>query len=616
MKNKSAGKPRAKGAVAMVVLPGSTRHAVPKATLLKKSDPKSTIQVSIYVRRNPTPPGKSLALLGDMSDKLPSQRQYVDDAQYNDTFGAAQDDLDEVAAWAKSSGLSVSESSIPMRRVLVKGTIANISKAFGVQLNDYDHPECGKFRGRVGEIRIPAALAGIITGVFGLDTRQVGHPRIRKANMRPVDVDEFRKFSKGNARTVTHALPAPPFPGTFFPPTVAELYNYPGDFTGTGQNVAIFAFNGTGPDPHGGYRLAALQGYFEQVLGGKTPSIKDVVVQGPGNDPGPDSQASSSQGDATGEVMLDMCVVGSVAPGANIFMYFTEFTSQGWLDGLNQAITDGNKIDVISISYGNPEDDPDGAWTAMGVQQVNQVFEGAAAKGITICCASGDDGSSDQVPTGAHVDFPASSPYVLGVGGTKLVASSGTPQTIASEVVWNETMQSEGATGGGVSAVFTKPTYQNTVNVPASANQPHSIGRGVPDVAAVADPETGVIVIHVDGKNLEAIGGTSAAAPMWASLIARLNQGLKANCGFLNALIYQTQFSKNAFRDITSGNNGAYTAGAGWDPCTGFGTPNGAGMLQSLSSGTQANGSDATKSGSAHKGHGAHHKSAAHEANS
>ncbi len=425
MKNKSAGKPRAKGAVAMVVLPGSTRHAVPKAKLLKKSDPKSTIQVSIYVRRNPTPPGKSLALLGDMNDKLPSQRQYVDDAQYNDTFGAAQDDLDEVAAWAKSSGLSVSESSIPMRRVMVKGTIANISKAFGVQLNDYDHPECGKFRGRVGEIRIPAALAGIITGVFGLDTRQVGHPRIRRANVRPVDVDQFRKFSKGNARTVTHALPAPPFPGTFFPPTVAELYNYPGDFTGTGQNVAIFAFNGTGPDPHGGYRLAALQGYFEQVLGGKTPSIKDVVVQGPGNDPGPDSQASSSQGDATGEVMLDMCVVGSVAPGANIFMYFTEFTSQGWLDGLNQAITDGNKIDVISISYGNPEDDPDGAWTAMGVQQVNQVFEGAAAKGITICCASGDDGSSDQVPTGAHVDFPASSPYVLGVGGTKLVATSG-----------------------------------------------------------------------------------------------------------------------------------------------------------------------------------------------
>jgi kumamolisin len=209
---------------------------------------------------------------------------------------------------------------------------------------------------------------------------------------------------------------------------------------------------------------------------------------------------------------------------------------------------------------------------------------------------------------------------VLGVGGTKLIASSGTPQTIASEVVWNESTQSQGATGGGVSAVFTKPSYQDTVDVPVSANSPHSVGRGVPDVAAVADPETGVIVIHVDGKNLEAIGGTSAAAPMWAALVARLNQGLKANCGCLNALIYQSQFSKGAFRDITSGNNGAYTAGTGWDACTGFGSPNGAGMLQALS-GTPGNGSEsssgsgATKSGGGHKGHGSDHKSAPHDAN-
>ena len=612
MKSKSSAKHPTTGPVSMVVLPGSMRHAVPKAKLLKKSDPKSIIQVSIYVRRNPTPPGKGLSPLADMNDKLPSQRQYVSDAEFNETFGAAQDDLDKVAAWAKSSGLAVSESSIPMRRVLVKGTIANISKAFGVELNDYEHPESGEFRGRQGEIHIPVALAGIITGVFGLDTRQVGRPRIRRGNAQPVDVDEFRKSVKGKARGVTHALPAPPFPGTFFPPQVAELYDYPGDFTGAGQNIAIFAFNGTGPDPHGGYKLTALQTYFEQVLGGKTPTIQDVVVQGPGNDPGPDSQASSSQGDATGEVMLDMCVVGSVAPGANIFMYFTEFTSQGWLDGVNQAITDENKIDVISISYGNPEDDPDGAWTAMGVQQVNQVFEGAAAKGITICCASGDDGSSDQVSTGSHVDFPASSPFVLGVGGTKLVASSGSPQTIASEVVWNESLQSEGATGGGVSAVFTKPTYQDTVEVPPSANPPHRIGRGVPDVASVADPETGVIVIHVDGKNLEPIGGTSAAAPMWASLVARLNQGLKANCGFLNALIYQSQFSKDAFHDITSGNNGAYKAGSGWDACTGFGTPDGAAMLQALSGGAGTS-SGGTNTGGSNKRSGSHAKSAGAE---
>ena len=217
-----------------------------------------------------------------------------------------------------------------------------------------------------------------------------------------------------------------PWPGTFFPPQVAQLYNYPPNLDGTGQNIAIFAFNGPpSPDPHGGYTLSALKAYFEAVLGGTTPTITDVVVQGPGNDPGPDSQTSDQNGDSTGEVMLDMCVVGSVAPGANIFMYFTEFNSQGWVDALHDAIAGNNDISVISISYGNPEKDPNSAWTSMGVKVVNAAFQAAMAKGITICCASGDDGSSDGAARGAEVDFPASSPFVLGVGGTKLVASGG-----------------------------------------------------------------------------------------------------------------------------------------------------------------------------------------------
>ena len=588
MKRPGAKKSPAKEPVAMVVLPGSTRRAVPQAKLLKKSDPGSRIEVSIYTRPNPTPPGQSLSPLEDLNSKLPGQRHYPTAAEFNSTFGASQEDLDNIAEWAKASKLRVKETSIPMRRVLVEGTIADISKAFGVQLNEYEHPETGRFRGRDGEIHIPADLAGIVTGVFGLDTRLVGRPRIRRSNVQPADLEEFRSNAKAKARGP--ASPPTPFPGTFFPTEAAQLYSYPDEFTGAGQNVAIFAFNGTSPDPRGGYKLSSLQNYFEKVLGGKTPAIQDVVVQGPGNDPGPDSQASSAQGDSTGEVMLDMCVVGSVAPAANIFMYFSEFTSRGWLDGLNTAITDGNEIDVISISYGNPEDDPNGAWTAMGVQEVNRAFQAAAAKGITVCCASGDDGSSDQVTSGAHVDFPASSPFVLGVGGTKLKASNSTPPTIMSETVWNETLHGEGATGGGVSAVFTKPDYQNAVAVPPSANPPHNIGRGVPDVAAVADPVTGVVIIHVDGKHLEPIGGTSAAAPMWAALIARINEGLKANCGFLNPLLYE-KFSKDVLHDITVGNNGAYKAAVGWDACTGIGSPNGVKLFQALSgAGAQAKG--------------------------
>jgi kumamolisin len=591
MKSSNSQKPIQEKSIAMVILPGSTRHAVPQARLLKKSNPADRIQVSIYARPNPTPPGKSPSPLDDLNDKLPAERNYMSEAEFNSTFGANPDDLAKIAAWAKTSNLKVVESDAASRRVLVDGTIADISKAFGVQLNEYEHPETGRFRGREGQIHIPADLLGIVEGVFGLDTRVVGRPRLRKGNVEAVDFATLA--TKARARGRASTSPANPFPGSFFPTDVAQLYNYPDAFTGAGQNIAIFAFNGTGPDPRGGYKLSSLQNYFEKLLGGKTPVIKDVVVQGPGNDPGPDTQASSQRGDATGEVMLDMCVVGSLAPDANIFMYFSEFTSQGWLDALNKAITDKNKIDVISISYGNPEDDPDGAWTSMGVQQVNRAFQAAAAKGITVCCASGDDGSSDQVTSGAHVDFPASSPFALGVGGTKLVASNGTTPTIQSETVWNQTLKSEGATGGGVSAIFTKPDYQNSVTVPPSSNPPHNIGRGVPDVAAVADPETGIVIMRIDGKHLEPIGGTSASAPLWASLIARINQGLQANCGFLNPLLYG-KFSRGVLHDITVGNNGAYAAGAGWDACTGLGSPDGNKLFHALSgAGTQANSANA-----------------------
>lgn len=568
--------------VEMIALPGSNRPVVPQAKLLRKSDPASRIKVSIYARRNPAAPGKSLSPLDELNSKLPSERHYLSEVEFNSIFGADPADLDKIAAWAEANKLQVLDRSVAKRRVLVEGTIGDISKAFGVQLNEYEHPQSGRFRGRVGQIHVPSDLLGIVQGVFGLDTRLVGHPRIRRGNVQPVDFETPRPNAEAKARGLAQALPASPFPGAFFPGDVAQLYNYPGAFTGSGQNVAIFAFNGTTPDPRGGYKLPALKNYFEKVLGGKTPTIKNVVVQGPGNEPGPDTPASASRGDATGEVMLDICVVGSVAPGASLFMYFTEFTSQGWVDALHEAITDNNQISVISISYGNPEDDPQGAWTSMGVQLVNQAFQAAAAKGITICCAAGDDGSSDQVASGAHVDFPASSPFVLGVGGTKLVASNGTSRAIASETVWNETLQNEGATGGGVSAVFTKPEYQNTVDVPPSANPPHNVGRGVPDVAAVADPVTGVVVMRIDGKHLEPIGGTSASAPLWAALVARLSEGLKARCGFLNPILYG-KFSTGVLRDITVGNNGAYAAGQGWDPCTGLGSPNGTQLLEALS---------------------------------
>jgi kumamolisin len=579
----------------LVPIPGSLREKITNARLLKPSDPDQTIRISIYARSNPNPPADLVQRAKKLPYQLPKDRKYFTDEEYNKVYGADLADLQHIVKWAKEKSLRLIMQDQAQKKVELEGRIADINTAFGIELNDYDHPTFGHFRGRSGKVSVPENLLGVIDGVFGLDTRPIGHPRLRRSTLAPVKwvaIAPPERLVNGSAKAIAAKTATNPFPGSFFPPEVASLYHYPPATDGSGENIAVFAFNGPpSPDPRGGYDLTALNNYFTKVLGQKAPQIQDVVISGPGNDPGPDTEVSDNNGDSTGEVMLDMCVVGSVAPGAKIFMYFTEFSGKGWVNALTDAIAGKNNISVISVSYGNPEKDPQTAWTSMGIRVVNKAFQGAVSKGITICVSSGDDGSDDGGGKTIEVDFPASSPYVLGVGGTKLVAAAG---SITSETVWNEEMQDLGAGGGGVSVVFTKPVWQNGVTVPVSAAPPHVVGRGVPDVSAVGDPETGVVVMHIDGKKIESIGGTSASAPLWGSLITRINQSMGARCGYLNPLLY-TKFSAGVLRDITVGNNGGYSAAKGWDACTGLGSPDGNKLLSALS------GKSKTKSGSAKK---------------
>jgi len=211
----------------------------------------------------------------------------------------------------------------------------------------------------------------------------------------------------------------------------------------------------------------------------------------------------------------------------------------------------------------------------------DEACQSAAALGITITVASGDNGSSDGV-SGNNVDFPASSPHVLGCGGTELTAANG---VIRKEVVWNDQPQGR-ASGGGVSSVFALPPWQMNANVPAAPTS--GGGRGVPDVAGDAAPDTGYNVLF-DGQS-GVVGGTSAVAPLWAGLIALLNQQRGSNIGFANLALYQN--AENGFNDITQGNNGSYSAGPGWDCCTGLGSPNGNQLSQIFA----ANTSGATQS--------------------
>jgi kumamolisin len=272
--------------------------------------------------------------------------------------------------------------------------------------------------------------------------------------------------------------------------------------------------------------------------------------------------------------MLDIEVAAAVAPGAKVVVYFTPNTDQGFIDAVGTAIHDTkNKPSVISISWGAPES----GWTSQSMSALDAACQSAAALGITITVAAGDNGSTDGATDGQnHVDFPASSPHVLACGGTKLVGSGA---QISSEVAWNELANNEGATGGGVSNVFPLPSWQANAGVPKPTNS--AGGRGVPDVSGDADPSTGY-VIRVDGKNM-VIGGTSAVAPLWAGLLAVANAQNGKSAGFVQPAIYAAK-GKAAFNDITSGTNYSGTpvgfkAGPGWDPCTGLGSPIGTKLI-------------------------------------
>jgi len=521
---------------ARVELKGSARAALPGGRDVGPADPNQQIEVTVFLRRGSKP--ARFPSLTEMGARLPHQRKYLTREEFARVHGASAADLKKIRSFAAQHDLKVVSEDRASRIVKLSGTVQAFNVAFGVALRRYEHSS-GAYRCRTGSLTIPAALESIVEGVFGLDNRPQAKAHFRLRKKKPA----------------VHAQAAAV---SYSPLQVAQAYAFPSGATGAGQCIGIIELGG-------GYSAADLDSFFGN-LGISTPKVTAVSVDGAANSPTGDPSGPD------GEVELDIEVAGAVAPAAQIAVYFAPNTDQGFIDAVTTAAHDATrKPSIISISWGGPED----SWTEQSRNALNSACQDASTMGTTILAASGDDGASDGSTNGAPtVDFPAASPFVVGCGGTKLTISG---TAVGSEQAWNELSANEGATGGGVSEIFALPNYQQTAKVPKAPNG--FVGRGVPDVSGDADPETGYNVV-VDGQQT-VIGGTSAVAPLWAGLLARINQSLGTNVGFVNPLLYSAKVEPT-FHDITSGNNGDYSAGPGWDACTGLGSPNGAALMTAL----------------------------------
>jgi len=468
-------------------------------------------------------------------------RRYLTRPEFRKLYSASTADIESICTFAKQSGLLITGKSRARRTVELRGAICGIERAFGTSLRLYESPS-GRCQGRQGEIFLPAEVRPIVEGVFGLENLRQAKP-FHSGNGNPLE--------PGSASSIER---------------IANHYRFPRDLSGKGECIGILAFGG-------GIALSDLHRYFQQLHG----NVPDLRFQGVTsvNQPNLNSQHDR-------ELALDIEIAGGLAPGARIVVYFATNDEKGWVGALSRAIHDDeNKPSILSISWGAFED----WWGRNTIKVMTQLFEEAASLGITICAASGDDGCAMDGDGHCRVTFPASSPLVLACGGSSLLADD-------EEIVWN--VRNKSASGGGISDVVNRPDWQSSPSALASSpspsrHNPNFDGRQLPDVAGAAST---TFSVYVGGCYHNGAGGTSAVAPLWSALVARLNESLRRRglprVGCFNPLLYNDRLIQNTFRDITIGHNDpfgrkGYEARPGWTPCTGWGSPDGERLLRELS---------------------------------
>jgi phospholipase C len=508
-------------------LPSHRDAPAKTASRISSVPAKERVEVSVYLKPRKNRPAGWVAK-GNARKDLLAQRKLQH-----------ADDIKLVRAFAKEHGLNVTAVEPARRLIKLGGTAAQMQAAFRCELARYKE---GKkiFRGRSGALSLPNGLLAVVESVLGLDTRPAAKPHF-----------------------IVH--PNPKAATAHLPNQVAALYQFPTTVNGAGQAIALIELGG-------GYAASDTKTAFK-AMGLAPPTLIAVSVDGGKNKPKPDDGAN-------GEVALDIQVAGGAAPGAAIVVYFAPNTDAGFVDAITQAAHDTtNKPNVISISWGSAESQ----WTQQAIDSMNSALQDAAVLGVSVFVASGDNLATDGVSDGkAHVDFPASSPWAVGCGGTNI---SVTTNTIANESVWND---GSSGSGGGISDLFAVPSFQQNVRLPPSVNDGKT-RRGVPDVAADAAPGTGYRVV-VNGT-AQVVGGTSAVAPLWAGLATLINQKATKPIGFFLPKLYA---NPTWLREITQGNNEpsgstiGYSAGPGWNACTGLGIPNGQALFAGLSAGSSS----------------------------
>lgn len=518
-------------------------EAIP-ATGLRSRRPRAAdclVRINIYLQYRQSIPIERYCL------PHPCDREYLTREEFRSLYSPPNASWDAVRSFASEYSLEIVDEHIYSGRLTIEGCVADCNRAFGIAIEERTDDR-GTYVSYSGAIQIPAELEGVVCAITGID----------------------------NSDREVHQLANPTLTSSetgkcWFPREVAEFYNFP-DNDGAGETIGILQLGG-------GYDPKDIETYFS-MQGLATPEIEYIPEAQyiDTTDVPPEERAYAV------ECAADLQIAGGIAPGASYVICFSESGHDDILKGIYSLLFESKKLPtVISVSYAIAEELVQG----QVINLFQRAAKTAAALGVTICVASGDGGSATRDyakiwPPGInpHVNYPANSPYVLACGGTSLHAANG---RIFAETVWNNGFQSVSATGGGVSTRTQLPIYQTWAGVPARAGNGAQTGRGIPDVAADADPLTAYKLV-LGHKVVQNMGGTSCAAPLWAALIALINQRLRAKCGVIHPWLYALA-NTPAFRSIVLGYNGAYWAQPHWDACTGLGTPNGIELLRALAAG-------------------------------